>query len=86
MSIWAAISILGLLGLFSALSIWIQRRFSQPTGRGDITIESQRRLGTQNTVSVIAVDGRRFLVASSKEGARLLSELDPTQPVAEDTP
>lgn len=80
MSIWALLSILGLLGIFGALSVWLQRRFAQQGAGCAIGVLGHRRLGAQQSVWVIEIDRRRFLVGTGRDGTRLLTELDPADP------
>jgi len=72
MSIWAVLPVFLLLGVFIALSVWL-RRFAAP-GRQDIPIEvvGSKRLDGQNTVYVVDIEGRRYLMGTGRDGVRLL--------------
>ena len=83
MTVWAVVSVVGLLAAFVAVS-WAIRRWAaqMPGGGSEIQVVGHRRLDMHTTLWVVEVDGRRLLIGSSRAGARLIADLadlaDPT--------
>ncbi len=80
MSIWALLSVFTLLGLFSGLSIWVQRRYARQSDGCAIAVVGHRRLDPQHAVWVVEVDGRRLLIGTGRDGTTLLTELEKAAP------
>jgi flagellar biogenesis protein FliO len=81
---WAVIVALLMLVVFGGVA-WGIRRFAGPVrigGAQHIHIVGARRLDLNTTLYLVEVEGRRLLVGSGREGARLVADLtaDPTSP------
>lgn len=69
-----------LLLVFSGLALWIRRRHGLPPADQAIQVRAARRLDAGNTLWIVEAEGRRLLVASGRDGVRLVADL--TGPVA----
>ena len=80
-------SALGMIVLLLALMggvAFAVRRFAGVAGLGastDIHVVGARRIDLNTTLYIVVVDGRRMLLSSGREGARLVADLSgPTPP------
>ena len=74
---WAVGVALLLLLLFGGLALAV-RRFAGASGLGGsqhIVVIGARRLDLNCTLYIVEVDGRRLLVGSGRDGARLVADL-----------
>lgn len=75
---WTALGmVVLLLGLMAGIAFAV-RRYAGLVGVGgsaDLHVVSARRLDLNTTLYVIVVDGRRLLIGSGRDGARLVADL-----------
>jgi hypothetical protein len=74
MTAWAPLALLGLLGGFGlAARRWL--RVGAPAEER-LRVVAHRRLDAQNALWVVEAEGRRLLVGTGRDGARLVADLD----------
>ena len=81
---WALFVALLMLAVFGGVA-WGIRRFAGPVrlgGAQHIQVVGARRLDLNTTLYLVEVEGRRLLVGSGRDGARLVADLtaDPLAP------
>jgi hypothetical protein len=74
----ALLAVLGLLGAFAALSLAARRwAGGRPASEARVHVLGARRLDAQNTLWLVEAEGRRLLIGTGRDGARLVADLDP---------
>ncbi len=77
MDLWAVgVAILMLL-LFGGMAFAVRRfgGLGAPRGSANIQVVGARRLDLNATLYIVEVEGRRLLVSSGRDGARLVADL-----------
>ncbi len=78
MSAGAFLVVIGLLGAFVALSLAVRRwGTGRPAAEARVHVLGARRLDAQNTLWLVEAEGRRLLIGTGRDGARLVADLDP---------